>query len=241
MLFLSGTLAALVTVAFMLALRRFTETDSLLEIIGEAFLQAMPMALFSLLLETLQEAAKPLFVIGIVAGMMLVGGGIAQLDGGPARVTPLGPRFWRGFMVTLSIWVPLTITSVIIVAIGTVAPITNRSIAALSAILLADVIVFVSATNLLFPLIRTALTGQSTRVDYHEHVDAPPDDLGRRRLISLAATGVVALAASAYVGGLCQAFAVDRLAVGSDAISEPITPNNELLPDLEELRRSDRR
>ncbi len=226
MLFLSGTLAALVAVAFMLALRRFTETDSLLEIIGEAFLQAMPMALFSLLLETLQEAAKPLFVIGIVAGMMLVGGGIAQLDGGPARVTPLGPRFWRGFMVTLSIWVPLTITSVIIVAIGTVAPITNGSIAALSAIVLADVIVVVSATNLLFPLIRTALTGQSTRVDYQEHVDAPPDDRGRRRLISLAATGVVALVSTAYVGRFVSGIRGGSIGGGSDAISEPVTPNS---------------
>src|SRR5688500_5191606 len=94
LLLLSGALAALVVVAFMLLLRRFTETDSLLEIVGEAFLQAMPMALFSFLLETLQEAAKPLLVIGIVAGMMLAGGGIARLDSGLARNVSLGQRFW---------------------------------------------------------------------------------------------------------------------------------------------------
>lgn len=225
LLFLSGALAALVTVAFMLLLRRFTETDSLIEIVGEALLQAMPMAMFSFLLQTLQEAAKPSLVVGIVAGMMLVGGGVARLDSGPTRDTSLGPRFWRGLTVTLSIWVPLAIFSVIVVALGTVAPITNRSVVGLALILLADAIVFVVATSLLFPLVRTALAGQSTRVDYREHIDAPPDDLGRRRLIALAATGAVALASSAYVGRFVLGIRGGSIGGGSDAISEPITPN----------------
>lgn len=226
LVFLSGALAALITVAFMLLLRRFTETESLLEITGEAFLQAMPMALFSLLLETLQEAAKPLLVIGIVAGMMLVGGGVARLDSGLTRKTSLGQRFWRGLMVTLSIWVPLTILAVIVVAIGTVAPITNRSIAALGLILLADVVVFVVGTNLLFPLVRTALAGQSTRVDSYEQIDAPPESLGRRRLISFAATGVIALSSTAYIGRFVSGIRGGSIGGGSDALAEPVTPTD---------------
>ena len=224
-LFLSGTLAALVAVAFMLLLRRFTETDSLLEIAGEAFLQLMPMALFAFLLETLKELAKPLLVVGIVLGMMLVGGGVARLDGGAARDVSFGPKFWRGLMVTLSIWVPLAIFAVIVVSVGTVAPVTNRSIAALALILLADVAVFVFALYLLFPLVRTALSGESTRVDYREHVDSPPDDLGRRRLIALAATGAVGLAATAYVGRFVSSIRGGSIGGGSNAISEPVTPN----------------
>ncbi|MEX2314408.1 MAG: molybdopterin-dependent oxidoreductase, partial [Thermomicrobiales bacterium] len=226
LLFLSGALAALVAVAFMLLLRRFTETDSLLEIIGEASLQAMPMALFSFLLRTLQEAAKPLLVIGIVAGMMLVGGGVARLDGGAAREASFGARFWRGLLVALSIWVPLAIFAVVVVSFGTVAPITNQSVVALGLILLADVVVFVLAVNLLFPLVRAAFGGQSTRVDYPEHVDAPPSDLDRRRLIALAATGAVALASTAYVGRFVSGIRGGSIGGGSDAISEPVTPND---------------
>ncbi|HEX5166157.1 MAG TPA: hypothetical protein VFV93_12225, partial [Thermomicrobiales bacterium] len=152
LLFGSGALAGLVTVAFMLLLRRVTETDSLLEIVGEALVQLMPMAMFAFLLETFREAAKPLLVVGIVLGMMLAGGGIARMDGGPARAASPGRRFWRGLLVALSIWVPLAIFAVIVVSIGTVAPITNRSVAALALILLADAIVFVLALYLFFPL-----------------------------------------------------------------------------------------
>ena len=226
LLFLSGALAALVTVAFMLLLRRFTETDSLLEIIGEAFLQLMPMAMFAFLLETLKETAKPLLVIGIVLGMMIVGGGIARLDSGAARNVSLAPKFWRGLMVTLSIWVPLAIFAVIIVSIGTVVPVTNRSVAALALILLADVVVFVLALYLLFPLVRTALSRGSTRVDYREHIDVPPDNLGRRKLISLATTGTVALVSTAYVGRFVSGIRGGSIGGGSDAISEPVTPND---------------
>jgi hypothetical protein len=99
----------------------------------------------------MKELAKPALVIGIVLGMMLVGGGIARLDGGAARDVSFGPKFWRGLMVALSIWVPLAIFAVIVVSIGTVTPVTNRSVVALSLILLADVIVFVVALYLLFP------------------------------------------------------------------------------------------
>jgi hypothetical protein len=225
LLFLSGTLAALVAVAFMLLLRRFTETDSLLEIVGEAFLQLMPMAMFAFLLETLRESAKPALVIGIALGMMLVGGGIARIDGGAARNVSLGPKFWRGFMVALSIWVPLAIFAVIVVSIGTVEPVTNRSVVALSLILLADVAVFVVALYIAYPVLHYALGGESTRVDSRERVDAPPDDLGRRRLISLAATGAVGLASVAVVGRFVSGIRGGSIGGGSDAISEPITPN----------------
>jgi hypothetical protein len=226
LLFLSGALAALVTVAFMLLLRRFTETDSLIEIVGEAFIQMMPMAMFSFLLETLQQAAKPLLVIGIVLGMMFVGGGIARLDGTPVRAGSSGWRFWRGLLVTLSIWVPLSIFAVIVVSIGTVEPITNRSVAALALILFVDCAVFVAALYLLFTLVRAALGQESTRVDYHEVIDAPPADLGRRRLLSLAATGAVALVSTAYVGRFVSGIRGGSIGGGSDAISEPITPND---------------
>ena len=70
LLFLTGLLAALVTIAFMLLLRRVTETDSLLEIVGEATLQVMPMAMFSLLLETLQQAGVPCGPINTIADVV---------------------------------------------------------------------------------------------------------------------------------------------------------------------------
>jgi hypothetical protein len=114
---------------------------------------------------------------------------------------------------------------VIVVAIGTVAPITNRSVAALALILLADAIVFVLALYLFFPLLRIAFNGESTRVDSREHVDAPPDDLGRRRLIALAATGAVTLASAAWVGRFVTGIRGGSIGGGSNAISEPITPN----------------
>lgn len=225
LLFLTGALAALIVAAFMLLLRRFTETDSLLEIIGEALVQSMPMALFSLLLATFREAAKPLLIVAIVVGMMLVGGGIMRLDGGPARHASARHTFWRGLLVTLSIWAPLAVASVIVVAFGTVAPLSNQSLGALALILLADSAVFVVASYLAYPLVRIALAPESTRVDSLDRVEAPPDNLGRRRLIALGVSSAVVLVSAGYVGKFVSGIRGGSIGGGSNAISEPITPN----------------
>jgi hypothetical protein len=222
-LFASGVLAALVMVVFMLALRGVTETDSLVELVGEAVLQAMPMGVFSFLLHTLEESAKPLLVASVVLALLLAGGGIAQLDGGAASSMPVGRRIGRMVLLVVAIWVPAAIFAVVVQAWGTAVPLTNDGLLAVATILLLDVVVFVVSLYLLYPLVRSATGRQSTRVD----VDVPPADLGRRRVVSLLATGAIALAGTVYVGRFARQIRGGAIGGGGDTLSPPVTPNDD--------------
>jgi DMSO/TMAO reductase YedYZ molybdopterin-dependent catalytic subunit len=72
--FLIGIVAALLMTATMVVLRLTTGTPTLPEILGEAIIWLMPAAVFSTILDTMQQAAKPVLYVGIFVGMLLVGG-----------------------------------------------------------------------------------------------------------------------------------------------------------------------
>jgi DMSO/TMAO reductase YedYZ molybdopterin-dependent catalytic subunit len=79
--FAAGVVAAVVMLLAIVILRALSEVTSLVEVIAEGLLVLMPGALFSTVLDALQHAAKPLFYLGIVVGMVLVGGVLGRWYG----------------------------------------------------------------------------------------------------------------------------------------------------------------
>src|SRR3977135_304561 len=76
--FTSGVVAAVVMLVAIVVLRVLSGALSLPEVFAEGLLVLMPGALFSAVLDVLQHAAKPLFYLAVVIGMLIVGGLIGR-------------------------------------------------------------------------------------------------------------------------------------------------------------------
>src|SRR5947209_7894935 len=72
--FTAGVGAALIMLVPLVVLRLVSGVISLPEILAEGFLQLLPGAVFSTLLDSLQRSAKPLMYLGITIGIVIVGG-----------------------------------------------------------------------------------------------------------------------------------------------------------------------
>src|SRR5215216_3587678 len=72
--FTSGVMAAAAMLASIVVLRLLSGVISLPEIVAQGLLMLMPGALVSAVLDTLQQAAKPLFYVSVAIGMLVVGG-----------------------------------------------------------------------------------------------------------------------------------------------------------------------
>jgi DMSO/TMAO reductase YedYZ molybdopterin-dependent catalytic subunit len=79
--FAAGVAAAVVMLLAVVLLRLLSGVISLPEIVAEGLLIVMPGALFSAVLDALQHAAKPLFYLAVVIGMLVVGGLLGQWYG----------------------------------------------------------------------------------------------------------------------------------------------------------------
>src|SRR4051794_33092172 len=212
-LFAAGMLAALLMTAFMLLLRTITETSSLLELVAATLLRAMPMAVFSFFLRWLHELAKPILVVSVVIGFLLVGGGIARLDGGPSKAPTRARRWRRASVLVLSLWIPSAIAAVIATTYFTAVPLSGSSLISLTLILLADIVVYAIALYGLYPLVVMLFT----RVD----IDTPPADLGRRRLVSGSVVVGVALLSAGYIGRFVHGIHGGAVGGGRNEISPP--------------------
>lgn len=222
-LFVTGALAALVTAAFMLLLRGVTETESLIELFGDGIVQAMPISLFELGLRTFGSAAKPLLVITIVLGMILVGGGIAQMHTAVASALPFGQRSFRIASLAVGLWMPLAVIALIITATGSTEPLSNRVLVGLAGTILLDAVVFVVGLHLLFPVVRQLIVhpgGQKIPGD------GIPPDASRRRFISSAIVASLAFVSAGYVGRFANGIRGGAIGGRRDTLSEPITPND---------------
>jgi DMSO/TMAO reductase YedYZ molybdopterin-dependent catalytic subunit len=76
--FTSGVIAAVVMLVAIVVLRALSGVLSLPEVVAEGLLVLMPGAMFSAVLDVLQHAAKPLFYLAVVIGMLIVGGLIGR-------------------------------------------------------------------------------------------------------------------------------------------------------------------
>ncbi len=95
--FAAGVAAGVVMVLVVVVLRLLSGVLSLPEIVAEGLLVMMPGALFSTVLDALQHAAKPLFYLAIVIGMILVGGLLGRWYGEQ-------PTWRRAGQIVLAVW-----------------------------------------------------------------------------------------------------------------------------------------
>lgn len=76
---LAGIVAAIAMLVIIVFIRRATGITSLLDALADAVLLALPISLFSFMLDTFGSQAKTLLLIGLVVGMVLVGGVLGRL------------------------------------------------------------------------------------------------------------------------------------------------------------------
>jgi DMSO/TMAO reductase YedYZ molybdopterin-dependent catalytic subunit len=95
--FAAGVAAATVMVLVIAVLRGLSGVSSLPEVIAEGLLARMPGALFSAVLDALQHAAKPLFYMAIIIGMLVVGGLLGRWYGGQ-------PGWQQAARIALGAW-----------------------------------------------------------------------------------------------------------------------------------------
>ncbi len=95
--FAAGVAAATVMVLVIVLLRVLSGVVSLPEVVAEGLLARMPGALFSAVLDSLQHAAKPLFYLAIVIGMILVGGLLGRWYGDQ-------PGWRQAGRIVLGVW-----------------------------------------------------------------------------------------------------------------------------------------
>jgi DMSO/TMAO reductase YedYZ molybdopterin-dependent catalytic subunit len=224
-LFLTGCLAGLVTVAFMLVWRSVSGEPSLVELLGEAFIQSVPVSVFTFFLQTLQQAAKPLLLLGVISGFIVIGGGIGRLAGGVAREYRWVRRLRGALLLALGIWVPLAIVVLVVTSYGTLTPLSNNQLMQLALVLAADTLVFATALYMLYPFVRSAVAPSSTQVDIA--ADAPAADLGRRRLLATAGLGSVAVLSLGYTGRFVRGVGSGALGGSRGVIPQPLTPVGE--------------
>src|SRR5919198_5703465 len=95
--FAAGVLAALVLLDGVLVLRLISGAVSLPEIVADGVLLALPGALSSAIIDTLQKAAKPLLYVGVAAGTLVVGGMLG-------RYYASEPRWRRAIAIAVGAW-----------------------------------------------------------------------------------------------------------------------------------------
>lgn len=217
--FFTGVLAGLVTVSASLVLRGVTGRESVVEVIGAAILQSIPVAMFSFLLEALGTNAKPLLLLSVILGFIAVGGGIGVL-------VPPGQKR-RGYLARLrdvatlsfGLWVPLLIVVILATNSGTVEPMTNQRVIDIALAVAAESVMFVVSLHVISAAL-SILVGQSTRVD----IDAPPVNQSRRRLLTHFAIVSVAVASGGYTARFVRRVGSGLAGDERTTISSAITP-----------------
>lgn len=216
---ISGAVAGMVMVVFMLLLRNISETRSLVELVAGATLQVMPIAVFSFLLGLFQGLAKPVLLLSVIVAIIVIGALIARFDRGPSQPMSTARRIRRILTLTISLWVPAVIFALLATSFGTSIALTNQELIAISWTLFADFLVFAAVTHLIYPLVSGARSTPS-----QVQADSPPTNLHRRQFLGWLGTGTVALAGVAYLGRFVAEARSSVIGGGSNTIPTPITP-----------------
>jgi DMSO/TMAO reductase YedYZ molybdopterin-dependent catalytic subunit len=210
----------LAMVAVFILLRPFTASVSVIDTLADATLLAMPIGLFSWFLETFGTQAKTLFLVGLVALFALIGGGLgmryaAQTAGARRPMWPRAQAYAFGIAIALGLF--------LLVVAGSQTPDAVRGQNALRALL--AVLLGAEAWAAVTALLLTALRGREAALA----TETEAATLDRRRALSLAATGAVALGSLAVIGREVERVAT-RKTVGTASagqIPPAITPNDE--------------
>lgn len=217
----AGVLGAVSMIAMFILLRPFTNSISVLDTIADATLLAMPISVFSFLLETFGTQAKTLFLVGLVVLLVLIGGGLGQLY---ARQTagarrPMWPRaqaFAIGIIVVLAVF--------LLVVAGSQTPDAVSGMKAVRAV--AVVGLGAEAWAIVTALLLAALRSRDAHPMAVSGSQTAGPLLDRRRAIIFAGLAAVAIAAVAIVGREVQRVANRKTGGETSAgtLSPAITP-----------------
>jgi DMSO/TMAO reductase YedYZ molybdopterin-dependent catalytic subunit len=219
---LAGALGALAMIAVFILLRTFTDNVSVIDAIADATLLAMPISVFSSLLETFGAQAKTLFLVGLVLLLVLIGAGLgmryaAQTAGARRPIWPKIQAWAAGITVVLALFM--------LVVAGSETPgVMSGSNGVRSVIAVA---LGAEAWAVVTALVMHLLRRRELAVAGGPAIDAPAID--RRRALSLAAMGVVAVGAAVVIGREVGRVAT-RKTVGTQSagkIPPAITPNDQ--------------
>ncbi len=221
----AGMLGAMAMIAVSILLRPYTGSVSVLDTIADATLLAMPISVFSFLLETFGTQAKTLFLVGLIVLLVLLGGGLGQRYAG--RTAGARRAMWapvQGYAIGITVVLGLFL----VVIAGFQTPDAVRGTKALWAFA-------VVALGAEAWAIVTVVTMMALRRG-DPHPEASPESqasggmaIDRRRAVSMAGAAAVALGSIAVVGREIQRVA-GRKTVGTASAGEippPITPTDE--------------
>lgn len=216
---LAGMVGALAMVAVFILFRPFTGSVSVLDTLADATLLAMPVGVFSFLLETFGTQAKTLFLVGLILLLVLIGGGLGQLfasqTAGARR--PMWPRahaFAVGIVVVVGIF--------LLVVAGSQTPDAVSGMNALRAMVV--VALGAEAWAIVTGLLLATLRNRDLLPAASAASSGPA--LDRRRAISMAGLAAVAVGSLAVVGREVQRVASRKTVGGASAGTIPpaITP-----------------
>lgn len=218
---LAGALAATLTLATVVLLREATEIVSVLDALAEVVLSTMPLGLFSALLRIFGTDAKAWLLAGELVGLVVVGAllgkGFAGATAGSRRV-----QWSRGVILGLSVWAVLAVFLVWAAGI--------RTAGALTGIRIVWALLCVGGAAAVFAGALPAALAALRRLDRAPGTaPAGEPDLGRRRLLTRAGLGAVALAGLAVLGReVGRVRSGEAVAEGEPGrVPEPITPTDE--------------
>lgn len=228
----------MLTIAAMFVMRGITGRETLVELIAETALRIMPSRMFAFFLDLLQETAKQVLLASVMLGVVLAGGWIAGIDGGPSGTMSRTRRFKRVVWLTLGVWLPLALFAVLVTSYASVEGMSNRGLLTVCLDLLFVALTYAVALYLLFPLVRFAMPLPGIAGG----VDAPPADTSRRRLLAQGTVALVGLAGVGYLGSILNGITGGSLTGRRAAIPDPVTEidqfylisKNFLDPDVDE-------
>ncbi len=216
---MSGAIAGLAMVVFMLLLRNVSETRSLVELVAGATLQVMPISLFSLLLGLLQGFAKPVLLLAVIVGIVVAGALVARFERSPSESMSTRRRARRILGLTILLWVPTVIFALIATSFGTSVALSNQELVAIGWTLFLDFLVFSLVMHLTYPLVSgTWFAAREVQAD------APPANLHRRQFLGWLGASAIALAGVVYLGRFVAAARSGVIGGGSNNIPAPMTP-----------------
>lgn len=221
---ISGMVGAVAMIAVFVLLRPFTASVSVLDTIADATLLAMPISVFSFLLETFGTQAKTLFLVGLIAVLILIGGGLGQLyarqtAGAQRPIWPRAQAFAVGIIIVLGLFLMTIAGWQTPDAIGGMKSVRAFAVVALGA----------EAWAIVTALIVATLRNRAVPAAAEPAPLSRQPAVDRRRLVGIAALATVAVGAAAVIGREINRVA-NRKTVGEAAagtLPPAITPTDD--------------
>jgi DMSO/TMAO reductase YedYZ molybdopterin-dependent catalytic subunit len=223
---LAGALAAVAALVTMIGVRAITGIVSLLDILADGLLLALPISVFSGMLSLFGKQAKTLLLIGLMAGMVLIGAWAGRMlaKGVPVRAGR-GLLWARTVSWTMGLFAVAAAFAALYV-LGRMPDIAaGLGVVRVVACILAAMTVFAAVLGGVLTLLRSE-PAEKPRAAPDDAGDEPAQTLDRRRLLTRAGIGVAALGGLVVLGREVARIANRTVVVGgrSGTMPSAITP-----------------